>query len=230
MERKENELNRCSFKYHIQKLKNKDDRFFYGLAISCITDVVLAAFYFLQTFNFERGLWKFTNSIYYLLLLVGKVSLFWGRKTEKSLITACKVSSIFLMLTGILAMGRTYQYIKMEKVLSLPHSIYILNGIILIVRLLIQPVLKIVPQKKSFDKPDCSAYWLGAFRRRYSWAENLIAFSLLFTNLIVLYEWGEDNALLLSNILQGQVIGLIILLMGISLLRKSNKELQVKEK
>lgn len=216
-------MNRWTFKYHIQKLKNKDERFFYGLAISCVTDVVLATFYFLSIFNFEGGLWRFTNTIYYLLLLMGKVSLFWGRKTENNLRTACKVSGIFLMLTGILAMGRTYQYIKMEAVLSLPHSVYILNGIILIVRLLIRPILKNDPQKKSFDKPDCSVYWLSAFHYRYSWAENLIAFSLLFTNLIILYEWGEDRALLLSNILQGQAIGLIIFFMGISLVKKTNK-------
>ena len=222
-------MDRWNLEYHVQKLKNKDDRFFYGLAISCITDVVLATFYFLQTFNFEGGLWRFTNTIYYLLLLAGKVSLFiWG-KTENGLRTACKISGIFLILTGILAMGRTYQYIKMEKVLSLPHSIYMINGAILIVRLLIQPILKVVPQKKSHDIPDSLVYWLSAFRRRYSWAENLIAFSLLFTNLIVLYEWGEDSSLLLSNILQGQAIGLIILVMGISLFRKSNQEFPVKE-
>lgn len=218
-------MNRWSLKYHIRKLKSKRDRFFYGLAISCITDVVLVAFYFLQAFSFEGGLWRFTNMIYYLFLLAGKVSLFACARTEASLRTACKTSGIFLILTGILAMSRTYQYIKMEKVLRLSHSIYILNGVILIVRLTIQPIL----QKKSQDRTDLSTYLLSAFRRRYSWAENLIAFSLLFTNLIVLYEWEKDSKLLLSNILQGQAIGLIILVMGMSLLRKLNHKLQVKE-
>lgn len=218
-------MNRRNLEYHIQKLKNREDRFFYGLAISCITDVVLAAFYFLQAFNFEGGLWQFTNTIYYLLLLAGKVSLFvWGR-TKNSLRIAYKISSIFLMLTGIFATGRTYQYIKMEKVLKLPHSIYILNGTILVLRLIIRPMFQI----KSHDKQDFSTYLLGTFRRCYLWAENLIACSLLFTNLIVLYRWGENGKLLLSNILQGQVIGLIIFVMGISLLRKSNQEFQVKE-
>ncbi len=217
-------MNRWNLEYHIQKLKSRDDRFFYGLAISCLTDVVLAAFYFLQTFGFDGGLWRFTNTVYYILLLVGKVNLLvWGRR-EGCLGNACKTASILLILTGIFAMSRTYQYVKMEKVLLFSHSIYILNGIILILRMIIQPILRTLPKKRNLGEPDSAMRLLGAVRRGYMWAENLIAFSLLFTNLIVLYEWEKDEALLLSNILQGQAIGLIILGIGIALLRKSNKE------
>ena len=64
---------------------------------------------------------------------------------------------------------------------------------------------------------------LGSIRRGYTWAENLIAFSLLFTNLITIYGWDADSDLILSNILQGQAIGLIIFVTGISLLQKSTK-------
>ena len=64
---------------------------------------------------------------------------------------------------------------------------------------------------------------LGSIRRGYTWAENLIAFSLLFTNLITIYGWDADSDLILSNILQGQAIGLIIFATGINLLLKSTK-------
>ncbi len=199
-------MNRWNLEYHIQKLKSRDDRFFYGLAISCLTDVVLAAFYFLQTFGFDGGLWRFTNTVYYILLLVGKVNLLvWGRR-EGCLGNACKTAGILLILTGIFAMSRTYQYVKMEKVLLFSHSIYILNGIILILRMIIQPILRTLPKKRNLGEPDSAMRLLGAVR-----------------------EWEKDKALLLSNILQGQAIGLIILGIGIALLRKSNKEFQAKE-
>lgn len=51
----------------------------------------------------------------------------------------------------------------------------------------------------------------------------MIAFSLLFTNLIMIYDWNSDAELVLSNILQGQAIGLFILATGVNLLLKSNK-------
>lgn len=223
-------MNRWSLKHHIQKLKSRDDRFFYGLAISCIIDVVLAAFYFLQTFGFNGGLWRFSNTVYYILLLAGKVNLLVLGRREECLGNACKIAGILLILTGVFAMGRTYQYVKMEKVLFFSQSIYILNGIILILRMLIQPMLRAFPKKRNLGEFDSVTNLLGAVRRGYTWAENLIAFSLLFTNLIVLYEWEKDEALLLSNILQGQAIGLIILGIGISLLRKSNKVREAEHK
>lgn len=120
-------------------------------------------------------------------------------------------------------MGRTYQYIKMDRILTFSHSIYILNGTILVLRMLIYPLFQIYSRKEPSDKPKSQMNLLGSIRRGYTWAENLIAFSLLFTNLITIYGWDADSDLILSNILQGQAIGLIIFVTGISLLQKSTK-------
>ncbi len=87
----------------------------------------------------------------------------------------------------------------------------------------IYPLFQIRSKKGSSDKPEPQTNLLNPIRRGYTWAENLIAFSLLFTNLITIYGWDADNDLILSNILQGQAIGLIILATGIKLLLKSSK-------
>ncbi len=89
--------------------------------------------------------------------------------------------------------------------------------------MLIYPLFQIHSKKKPSDKPESHTALLNPIRRGYTWAENLIAFSLLFTNLITIYGWDADNDLILSNILQGQAIGLIILATGINLLLKSTK-------
>ncbi len=78
-------------------------------------------------------------------------------------------------------------------------------------------------QEKTSDKPEHQTDLLYSIRRGYTWAENLIAFSLLFTNLITIYGWDADKDLIVSNILQGQAIGLIILATGIDLLLKLAK-------
>ncbi len=209
--------------HYIETLKIKENRFFCGIAVSCLLDIVLATFYFIQAVGSGDSLWHFSNTVYYVLLLTGKISLLiWGRN-EDSLKGTCKAASIILILTGIFAMGRTYQYIKMDRILTFSHSVYILNGIILILRMLIYPLFQIHSKKESSDKPEPQTNLLNPIRRGYTWAENLIAFSLLFTNLITIYGWDVDNDLILSNILQGQAIGLIILATGINLLLKSNK-------
>ncbi len=216
-------MTKRSIAHYIETLKIEENRFFCGLAVSCLLDIVLAAFYFIQAVGFGGTLWHFSNTVYYILLLTGKIGLLiWGRNKD-SLKGACKAASIILILTGIFAMGRTYQYIKMDRILTFSHSIYILNGMILILRLLIYPLFQIHSKKKPSDKPEPQTDLLDPIRRGYTWAENLIAFSLLFTNLITIYGWDTDNDLILSNILQGQAIGLIILTTGIHLLLKSNK-------
>ncbi len=157
------------------------------------------------------------------MLLTGKIGLLiWGRSGD-NLKNTCKAASIVLILIGIFAMGRTYQYIKMDRILTFSHSIYILNGTILVLRMLIYPLFQIYSRKEPSDKPKSQMNLLGSIRRGYTWAENLIAFSLLFTNLITIYGWDADSDLILSNILQGQAIGLIIFVTGISLLQKSTK-------
>ena len=216
-------MTKQTIEHYIETLKNKENRFFYGIAVSCLLDIVLAAFYFIQAVSFGGSLWHFSNTVYYVLLLTGKiVLLIWGRN-EKSLKGACEAASILLIVTGVFTMGRTYQYIKMDRILTFSHSIYILNGIILILRMLIYPLFQIHSKKESFDKPEPQTNFLNPIRRGYTWAENLIAFSLLFTNLITIYGWDADNDLILSNILQGQAIGIIILAAGINLLLKSTK-------
>ena len=212
-----------TIEHYIETLKNKENRFFYGIAVSCLLDIVLAVFYFAQAVGFDGSLWHFSNTVYYVLLLSGKIGLLiWGR-TEDSLKGACKAASIILILTGVFAMGRTYQYIKMDRILTFSHFIYILNGIILILRMLIYPLFQMHSKKEPSEKPGSHTDLLNPIRRGYTWAENLIAFSLLFTNLITIYGWDADNDLILSNILQGQAIGLIILAAGINLLLKSTK-------
>ena len=209
--------------HYIEILKIKENRFFCGIAVSCLLDIVLAAFYLIQAVGFGGSLWRFSNTVYYILLLTGKISLLiWGRNGNH-LKGTCKAASIVLILTGIFAMGRTYQYIKMDRILTFSHSIYILNGIILILRMLIYPLFRIYSKKEPSDKPESYRELLNPIRRGYTWAENLIAFSLLFTNLITIYGWDADSDLILSNILQGQAIGLIILGTGINLLLKSAK-------
>lgn len=209
--------------HYIAKLKIKDNRFFFGILISCLTDIVLAMFYFIQAVISGGDLWRFSNTVYYILLLIGKISLLTYGGNESNLKNACKIASIVLILTGIFAMGRTYQYIKMDKVLAFSSSIYILNGSILILRMLIYPLFQIYSKKGYPNKPYSKVNLLGSIRRGYTWAENLIAFSLLFTNLIMIYDWNSDAELVLSNILQGQAIGLFILATGVNLLLKSNK-------
>lgn len=216
-------MTKQTIEHYIEMLKIKENRFFCGIAVSCLLDIVLAAFYFIQAVGFDGSLWRFSNAVYYILLLTGKIDLLiWGRN-EDSLKGTCKAASIILILTGIFAMGRTYQYIKMERILTFSRSIYILNGIILILRMLIYPLFQIYSKKKHSDKPESQTDLLNPIRRGYTWAENLIAFSLLFTNLITIYGWNSDNDLVLSNILQGQAVGLIILATGINLLLKSTK-------
>lgn len=212
-----------TIEHYIKKLKIKENRFFYGIAFSCLTDIVLAAFYFIQAVGFGGSLWRFSNTVYYILLLTGKIGLLiWGRSGD-NLKNTCKAASIVLILIGIFAMGRTYQYIKMDRILTFSHSIYILNGTILVLRMLIYPLFQIYSRKEPSDKPKSQMNLLGSIRRGYTWAENLIAFSLLFTNLITIYGWDADSDLILSNILQGQAIGLIIFVTGIRLLQKSAK-------
>lgn len=212
-----------TIEHYIKKLKIKDNRFFYGIAFSCLTDIVLAAFYFIQAVGFGGSLWRFSNAVYYILLLTGKIGLLiWGRSGD-NLKNACKAASIVLILIGIFAMGRTYQYIKMDRILTFSHSIYILNGTILVLRMLIYPLFQIYSRKEPSNKPKPQMNLLGSIRRGYTWAENLIAFSLLFTNLITIYGWDADSDLILSNVLQGQAIGLIIFATGINLLLKSTK-------
>ena len=209
--------------HYIEMLKIKENRFFCGIAVSCLLDITLAAFYFIQAVGFGGNLWRFSNTVYYILLLTGKIDLLiWGRNGD-SLKGTCKAASIVLILTGVFAMGRTYQYIKMDRILTFSRSIYILNGIILILRMLIYPLFQRYSKKEPSDKPESQINLLNPIRRGYTWAENLIAFSLLFTNLITIYGWDADNDLILSNILQGQAIGLIILAIGINLLLKSAK-------
>ncbi len=186
-------------------------------------DIVLAAFYLIRAVGVGGGLWCFSNTVYYILLLTGKIGLLiWGRN-EDSLKGACKAASIILILTGVFAMGRTYQYIKMDRILTFSYSIYILNGIILILRMLIYPLFQIHSKKGHPYRPASRTDILHPIRRGYTWAENLIAFSLLFTNLITIYGWDADTDLILANILQGQVTGLIILAIGIHLLLSSGK-------
>ena len=48
-------MNRRSLEYCVQRLKNKDNRFFYGFAVSCPADAVLAVFYFKRTLGFNGG-------------------------------------------------------------------------------------------------------------------------------------------------------------------------------
>jgi len=207
----------------IETLKIEENRFFCGIAVSCLLDIILVAFYFIQAVGFGGSLWRFSNTVYYILLLTGKICLLiWGRNGD-CLKGACKAASIVLILTGIFAMGRTYQYIKMDRILTFSHSIYILNGIILILRMLIYPLFRIYSKKEPSNKPESHRELLNPIRRGFTWAENLIAFSLLFTNLITIYGWSADSDLILSNILQGQAIGLIILATGINLLLKSAK-------
>ena len=209
--------------HYIEMLKIKKNRFFCGIAVSCLLDIVLTAFYFIQAVGFGASLWHFSNTVYYVLLLTGKIGLLiWGRN-EDSLKGACKAASIILIVTGIFAMGRTYQYIKMDRILTFSHSIYILNGIILILRMLSYPLFQIHSKKEPSEKSGPHANLLNPIRRGYTWAEYLIAFSLLFTNLITIYGWDADSDLILSNVLQGQAIGLIILTTGINLLLKSTK-------
>ncbi len=209
--------------HYIEMLKIKENRFFCGIGVSCLLDIVLAVFYLIQAVGFDGNLWRFSNAVYYILLLTGKIDLLiWGRN-EDSLKGACKAASIILILTGIFAMGRTYQYIKMDRILTFSHSIYILNGIILILRMLSYPLFQTHSKKEPSEKPGPHTDLLHPIRRGYTWAENLIAFSLLFTNLITIYGWDADSDLILSNILQGQAIGLIILTTGINLLLKSIK-------
>lgn len=209
--------------HYIEMLKIKENRFFCGIAVSCLLDIALAAFYFIQAVGFGGNLWRFSNTVYYILLLTGKIDLLIWRRNGDSLKGTCKAASIVLILTGIFAMGRTYQYIKMDRILTFSRSIYILNGIILILRMLIYPLFQRYSKKEPSDKPELQINLLNSIRRGYTWAENLIAFSLLFTNLITIYGWDADNDLILSNILQGQAIGLIILAIGINLLLKSAK-------
>lgn len=216
-------MTKQTIEHYIEMLKIKENRFFCGIAVSCLLDIVLSVFYFIQAVCFGGNLWNFSNTIYYILLLVGKVCLLiWGRN-EDSLNGVCKAASIILILTGIFAMGRTYQYIKMDRILTFSSTIYILNGIILILRMLIHPLFQIHSKKEPSGKSELHTDLLNPIRRGYTLAENLIAFSLLFTNLITIYGWDADSDLILSNILQGQVIGLIILATGINLLIKSTK-------
>ena len=216
-------MTKQTIEHYIEMLKIKENRFFCGIAVSCLLDIVLAAFYLIQAVGFDGSLWRFSNAVYYILLLTGKIDLLiWGRNKD-SLKGACKAASIILIVTGIFAMGRTYQYIKMDRILTFSHSIYILNGIILILRMLIYPLFQMYSKKKPSDKPEPQTDLLHPIRRGYTWAEYLIAFSLLFTNLITIYGWDADSDLILSNILQGQAIGLIILAAGINLLLKSIK-------
>ncbi len=216
-------MTKQTIEHYIEALKSKENRFFCAIAASCLLDIVLAAFYFIQAVASGARLWHFSNTVYYVLLLTGKICLLiWGRN-EDSLKGACKAASIILIVTGIFAMGRTYQYIKMDRILTFSHSIYILNGIILILRMLIYPLFQIHSKKEPSEKPGPHANPLTPIRRGYTWAEYLIAFSLLFTNLITIYGWDADKDLILSNVLQGQAIGLIILTTGINLLLKSTK-------
>ncbi len=216
-------MTKQTIEHYMETLNIKENRFFCGIAVSCFLDIVLATFYFIQAIGFGSSLWRFSNTVYYILLLTGKIGiLIWGRNGD-SLKGTCKAASIILVLTGIFAMGRTYQYIKMDRILTFSRSIYILNGIILILRMLIYSLFQIHSKKEPSDDPESRTDLLKTIRRGYTWAENLIAFSLLFTNLITIYGWDEDNDLVLSNILQGQAIGLIILATGINLLLKSTK-------
>lgn len=207
----------------IEMLKMEENRFFFGVAFSGLLDLVLAAFYFVQAVGFGGNLWRFSNAVYYILLLTGKTGLLIWERSKGRLKRACKAASIVLILIGVFAMGRTYQYIKMDRILTFSHSIYILNGAILMLRMLIFPLFQKRTGKESSDRSDPYKKLLNSIRRGYTWAENLIAFSLLFTNLITIYGWNADSDLVLSNILQGQAIGFVILAMGINLLLRSRK-------
>lgn len=109
--------------YFMEILKNKENRFFCGIAASCLLDIVLAAFYLVQAVGFGGSLWRFSNAVYYILLLTGKTVLLTGWKNGSDLKSACITASIVLILTGIFAMGRTYQYIKMDRILTFSYSI-----------------------------------------------------------------------------------------------------------
>lgn len=195
----------------INLIKNVDLRMSVNIRLSLLANFAFAAFYFVCCFFYENPVWYGTFTFWYVLLFLSRLILTITQKR-------CGVDSKFaysieLLVGGILGiLGLqmivvNYCSARFGIVLNIPKWMFLLNGTCIVVKF----IISFIGVKKHSTKTNG---FYGCMKR-ITRVENLLLFSMLFSKLILLYEWN-DGKLINVSIIVGYIVGASVCILGIA--------------